>query len=131
MTFTISHNTLSATHTNNATTAAASTISVENGFDAITALGLDDYGHVNAYTTSKYLLPDDVFVTLSGAVSGSNNVATVALDLKDSGDNSRVGTGEAIPAFTLSSSSLQISPTAASSTTPGNVAVDIVWGSFN
>ena len=125
----VNHNTVSQTHTNN-TTGDGSTIDVTNGFNAITALGFDNYGHVNAYTTTKFVLPDDAFVTLSGNISGSSNAVTIGFDLTDSGSGSRNATGASVPQYTLSSSSLTINTTAATASTPADIAVDLVWGTF-
>lgn len=126
----LDHNTLTPALTNNTTTANQTAIDVDNGFTAITALGFDNYGHVSSYTNQRYTLPDDVFVTLTGGVSGSNNTATVALDLKDKGDDSRKGTGVNIPTFSMSTSSLKIVTTAATASVPGNIAIDLEWGTF-
>lgn len=126
----LDHNTLTPALTNNTTTANQTAINTDNGFTAITALGFDDYGHVSSYTNQRYTLPDDVFVTLTGDVSGSNNTATVAFDLKDKGDESRKGTGANVPTFSMSTSSLKIVTTAATASAPGNIAIDLEWGTF-
>ena len=52
---------------------------------------------MNAYTTTKFVLPDDAFVTLSGNISGSSNAATIGFDLTDSGSGSRNATGASVP----------------------------------
>lgn len=126
----LDHNTLTPALTNNTTAANQTAIDVDNGFTAITALGFDDYGHVSSYTNQRYTLPDDVLVTLTGGVSGSNNTATVAFDLKDKGAESRKGTGVNIPTFSMSTSSLKIVTTAATASAPGNIAIDLEWGTF-
>ena len=126
----LDHNTLTPTPTDNTTAANQTAINTDNGFTAITALGFDDYGHVSSYTNQRYTLPDDVFVTLTGGVSGSNNTATVAFDLKDKGDESRKGTGANVPTFSMSTSSLKIVTTAATASAPGNIAIDLEWGTF-
>ena len=127
---TLDHNTLTPSRTNNTTTANQTAIDTDNGFTAITSLSFDNYGHVSSYTDQRYILPDDVFVTLTGGVSGSNNTATVALDLKDKNSDSRKGTGVNIPTFSMSTSSLKIVTTAATASTPGNIAIDLEWGTF-
>lgn len=127
---TLDHNTLTPSRTNNTTTANQTAIDTDNGFTAITSLNFDSYGHVSSYTDQRYILPDDVFVTLTGGVSGSNNTATVALDLKDKNSDSRKGTGVNIPTFSMSTSSLKIVTTAATASTPGNIAIDLEWGTF-
>lgn len=127
---TLDHNTLTPSRTNNTTSANQTAIDTDNGFTAITSLNFDSYGHVSSYTDQRYILPDDVFVTLTGGVSGSNNTATVALDLKDKNSDSRKGTGVNIPTFSMSTSSLKIVTTAATASTPGNIAIDLEWGTF-
>lgn len=133
---TINHTTLSTTAIDSTTTPVL--IDATNGVNVITGVSADSYGHVNNYTISKIILPDSVKTKLGGnadtnnsaVASAGTNKAKVAFILDD-GDNGQNLTGAAVPEFTFSSSSLQISPTAATSTTPGNIAVDIVWGSFN
>lgn len=126
----INHETLTPTITNNTTGNNIQTIDVDTGFTTISAIGVDSYGHVNAYTTQKFQLPDAVVLTLNGNVTGSSNKANVALHLNDKGTGDRIGTGVNVPAFSLSSSSLTVTTTAATASTPANIAVDIEWGTF-
>lgn len=134
----INHTTLSTTAIDSTTTPVL--IDATSGVNVITGVSADAYGHVNNYTISKITLPDSVKTKLGGnadtnnsaVASAGTNKAKVAFILDDGPNgNGQNLTGAAVPEFTFSSSSLQISTTAATSTTPGNIAVDIVWGSFN
>lgn len=125
----INHETLTPTITNNTST-NVQTIDLQTGFNAISAIGVDNYGHINAYTTQKFELPDAVVLTLNGNVTSGSNKADIALHLNDRGTGDRIGTGVNVPAFSLSSSSLTVATTAATTTTPANIAVDIEWGTF-
>ena len=132
-TVSFSHATATVAHTTAANTIVASGDNA--GFDAISGITVDNYGHINGYTTQRYTLPADVLVTLTGKVEAGTGAeaskkAIVTMDLKDSNDQSRIGEGTNAPAFSLSSSSLTISTTAATASVPANIAVDIEWGSF-
>lgn len=95
----------------------------------ITAISADDYGHVNNYTVSDLTLPDIAISKIGGFISGSGtSTANVSFNLGGNADFSESGT--AAPAFSLSSSSLQIVTTSATTSTPADIAVDLVWGTF-
>ena len=102
------------------------------GANVITGLTADGYGHITGYTVSNLRLPDAALGELGGdisAVANATNKASIAFTLgKNSVDLTR--TGADVPEFTLSSSSLQVAVTPATASTPADVAVDIVWGTF-
>lgn len=132
----INHNNVTTTHTDN--TSTSTIINTSTGFNAITAISTDGKGHVDGYTTSKFILPEDALVKLSGAADSNNGaVAQVTANTKAKvafgtmvGANDYSYTGIRAPEFTLSTSSLKIVSTAATASTPGDIAIDIEWGSF-
>lgn len=136
-TVTINHAKVTTTATDN--TGTATVIDTANGFNAISAVHTDGYGHVDGYTTSKFTLPEIALTKLSGAADSNNSAvaqvtantkAKVGFTLAGNSNDYRL-TGIKIPEFTLSTSSLKIAATAATASTPGNIAIDIEWGSFN
>ena len=126
----INHAAITTTPTDN--TATNTVIHPTNGANVITGVSADGYGHITGYTTSKIVLPDAALGELCGtieAVGSNNNKASVALSLQKNGSEFNLS-GINAPEYTLSSSSLQIGVTAATASTPADIAVDIVWGSF-
>ena len=131
----VNHNTLTPTYTNHTTSGNEEAIDPTSGANVITALSFDSYGHVSGYTATKLVLPDDALVTLNGSVTAgtgndANKKATIAMDLVDANSGHRNGTSTSIPSYSISSSSLKIATTAATSSTPANIAIDIEWGTF-
>lgn len=95
--------------------------------EVISGITTDAYGHLESYTKKALVLPNEVQNTLSGTVEASGSSgATITLSLDDASENPHNKTGAQAPSFSLTTSSLSISPNATSHA----VAVDIVWGSF-
>lgn len=138
-TITINHNTITTTHTDNTgEDATPVVISPTTGFNAINAIEVDGKGHLSGYTTSKFTLPEEALVKLSGAADSYNSaVAQVTANTKAKiAFSTMVGTqgydftGIRTPAFTLSTSSLKIATTAPTASTIGDIAIDLEWGTF-
>lgn len=127
-TIVINHNAVTTTHTNN--TSTSTVIDPTNGTNVITAVSTDSYGHLSGYTTSKIVLPAAALTELGGSVTTvSTNKVNVGFSLENGGNSYNL-TGTDAPEFTLSSTSLTITPTAATSSVPADIAVNIEWGSF-
>ena len=133
----INHNQIATTATNN--TSSPTTIDESNGVNVITGITDDTYGHITGYTVSKIKLPEIALTKLGGGADANdsavaqvtaNTKAKVAFLLSTDSGNDFNRTGIQTPEFTMSTSSLKIAATAATSSVPGNIAIDIEWGSF-
>lgn len=121
----IGHKKYSAT-TLNAAEGTASSLSHGGKFFAITGVTRDSGGHITGVTTGTWQLPTDnntTYAMSDHVVSAANNVATVTTTL--TGSDTNVDTAK----FDVASSTLQVS--ANNATGNGQIAIDLVWGSFN
>lgn len=107
------------------------TVDLDDGFVAVDSITRDDYGHVTGYTLKQYHLPDSTNLSLVGAVSSPTaNTSLVNMSLLDATGNPHNGSGTAIPSFKVTTNSLKISTTAATTAAPAVINVDIEWGTF-
>ncbi len=89
-------------------------------------------GHVTGWTVQQYEVIDTSFelTSVDTNASASNNVATVTstVSYKDQTGTAR---DDVDTSFTVSSDNLNISATAATSSTAADVKVNFVWGTFS
>lgn len=121
----IGHKKYSATTLNSAE-GTATPLSHSGKFHAVTGVTRDSGGHITGVTTGTWQLPTDnntTYAMSDHVVSATNNVATVTTTL--TGSDTNVNTAK----FDVASSTLQVS--ANNTTGNGQIAIDLVWGSFN
>lgn len=97
------------------------TVRVSNDtLPVLTALDIDNYGHVSAYKVTNYLLPD--YTVNAGAIS--SNKATVALRKNNADVNNKIS-------FTSDNLTITDTFTTSGNTTERTYTVNLEWGSFS
>ena len=116
---TVSHATVTTTSTT--TTASEAQYSSHTAtLNVVTSVSVNSQGHVTDYTITPNQITDTGLKSVTSSVAASSNTATVSFTVEDSANTSSTA------AFSLTSDSLNIATT----TTTGQLAVNLVWGSF-
>lgn len=117
---TVSHGAVTSTTTTNTASTVTYDSNNDGTFNSVTSVTVNSQGHVTGVGITPIKVHNTVLGEVSSSVTAASNTATIGITVGDSDDHS--GTAS----FSLTSSSLDLSTT----TTTGQLAINLIWGSF-